>query len=101
MRLVGVFSLASGALEHYATGTLHQHESVLFRSLWEKLEPKEIILADRGFCSYAAIARLAQRGLDSVMRLHQARKDTFRTGRRLGPDDRLLTWKKPAQRTDP
>ena len=34
------------------------------------------------------------------MRLHQARKVTFREGRRLGADDRLITWTKPAQRTD-
>ena len=33
------------------------------------------------------------------MRLHQMRKADFRTGRRLGPDDRLLTWRKP-QRTE-
>lgn len=34
------------------------------------------------------------------MRLHQARKVNFREGQRLGDDDRLVTWKKPAQRTD-
>ncbi len=38
------------------------------------------------------------RGIDCVMRLHQARKNTFREGRRLGKDDRLITWKKPSQR---
>ena len=32
------------------------------------------------------------------MRLHQMRKADFRTGHRLGPDDRLVVWKKP-QRT--
>jgi hypothetical protein len=99
MKLVGVFSLASGALEHHATGTLHEHESMLFRSLWEKLEPQDVILADRGFCSYATLARLSQRGIDSVMRLHQMRKDNFRSGKRLGPDDRLVCWSKPAQPT--
>jgi hypothetical protein len=46
------------------------------------------------------MARLAERGIDSVMRLHQARKVSFREGRRLGDDERLLVWKKPAQRTD-
>lgn len=34
------------------------------------------------------------------MRLHQARKVSFREGRRLGQDDRLVTWQKPAQRTE-
>jgi hypothetical protein len=100
MKLVGIFSLASGGLEDYATGTLHQHESILFRSLWERLEKGDLMLGDRGFCSYAALACLSQRGIDSVLRLHQARKVSFREGERLGKDDRLVTWQKPAQRTD-
>ena len=100
MKLVGIFSRASGGLEDYATGTLHQHESILFRSLWERLEKGDLLLGDRGFCSYAAMARLSQRGIDSVLRLHQARKVSFREGRRLGQDDRLITWQKPAQRTE-
>jgi hypothetical protein len=79
---------------------LHQHESVLFRSLWERLSPGEVILGDRGFCSYAALAKLLGRGVDSVMRVHQARKVSFRWGRRLGQDDRLVSWLKPAQRTE-
>lgn len=100
LKMVGLFSLGSGGLESYATGTLHQHESLLFRELWSSLHKGDIILGDRGFCSYAAMARLAERGVDSVMRLHQARKADFREGRRLGPDDRLVTWTKRAQRTD-
>ena len=100
MKLVGIFSLASGGLEDYATGTLHQHESILFRSLWEGLEKGDLMLGDRGFCSYGAMASLFQRGIDSVLRLHQARKVSFREGRRLGKDDRLMTWQKPAQRTE-
>ena len=99
MKLTGIFSLASGGLEDYATGTLHQHESVLFRSLWDNLDTGDVMLGDRGFCSYAALARLSQRGIDSVMRLHQARKVSFREGQRFGKDDRLVTWNQP-QRTE-
>ena len=98
LKLVGIFSLASGGLEDYATGTLHQHESVLFRSLFERLGKGEMVLADRGFCSYAVLAKLSARGVDRVMRLHARRKVSFREGRRLGQDDRLVNWKKPAQR---
>ena len=100
MKLVGIFSLASGGLEDEATGTLHQHESILLRTLWERLEKGDLLLGDRGFCSSGAMAWLFQRGLDSVLRLHQARKVSFREGRRLGKDDRLMLWQKPAQRTD-
>ncbi len=99
MKLVALFSLASGALLHFARGTLHIHESQLFRTLWPHLVKGDILLTDRGFCSYFALSNLLSRGVDSVMRLHQARRVDFRRGQRLGPDDRLLSWKKPAQRT--
>jgi hypothetical protein len=100
MKLVGLFSLSSGALLSARTGNLHTAESVLFRGLWDKLQRGDVLLADRGFCSYSAIALLKQKAVDSVMRLHQMRKADFRTGKRLGPQDRVVTWKKPAQRTD-
>jgi len=46
------------------------------------------------------MAGLQQRGIDTVMRLHQMRRADFRTGKALGPDDRLVLWTKPAQRTE-
>ncbi|MGH8531097.1 MAG: IS4 family transposase [Nevskiales bacterium] len=99
MKVVGVFCLASGALLQIVRGTLRVHDCQLFRQLWRFLARGDILLADRGFCSYAAIASLAARGVDCVMRLHQARPHDARRGRRLGPRDRLLTWTKPIQRT--
>ncbi len=100
MKLVGLFSLSSGALLESASGNLHVHESVLFRGLWDKLKKGDVVLADRGFCSYAALASLQQRGVDSVMRLHQMRRADFRAGRALGPEDRLIVWQKPVKRTE-
>jgi len=47
MKLVGLFSLGSGALLEAATGNLHVHESTLFRTLWSKLQKGDIVLADR------------------------------------------------------
>ena len=99
MKLVGLFSLASGALLKIAQGTLHVHESVLFRQLWKELEAGDVLLSDRGFCSYFALAALRSRLVDGVMRLHQARKIDSRRGRCLGPGDRLVEWIKPGQRT--
>jgi Transposase DDE domain len=99
MKLVGLFSLKSGALLHFANGTLHVHESLLFRALWQYLSNGDVILSDRGFCSFFAIASLLARGVDTVMRLHQARRCDFRRGKRLSQDDILVTWKKPGQRT--
>ena len=97
MKLVGLFSLASGALLEYATGSLRDHETTLFRRLWEKLVRGDILLGDRGFCSYEILASLAARGVDCLLRLHAMRSRDFRRGKRLGHDDRLLLWEKPAK----
>jgi hypothetical protein len=97
-KLVGCFCLASGALLHWAEGTLHVHESQLFRKLFPFFLPSDIILTDRGLCSYAHIAILLRAGIHTVMRLHQARPSDLRKGQRLGPNDRLVTWQKPKQR---
>jgi hypothetical protein len=98
VKLVGCFCLSSGALLHWAEGTLHAHESKLFRKLFAFLSPDDIVLTDRGFCSYVHIAILLRSGIDTVMRLHQARPSDLRKGKRLGPNDRLVTWQKPLQR---
>ena len=69
---------------------------MLARRLWHCLQAGEILLADRGFCSYLDIAQLLSRGIDCLMRLHQGRgKPDFRRGRRLGKNDRLVVWSKP------
>ena len=98
LKLTAIFSLASGALLHLAHASKHVHESVLLRSLWDCLCPADILLADRGFCSFFQIANLLQRGVDAVMRLHQARPTDMRQGKRLRAGERLITWIKPAQR---
>ena len=99
LKLVGLFCLASGALLHTVQGNLRQHESVLARLLWPLLCAGDILLADRGFCSFAGLHAILCQGADAVLRLHQARPADFRCGRRLGRNDRLVTWVKPLQRT--
>jgi len=98
MRVVGLFSLASGALLDFAKSSIHIHESLLFGQLMSTLEKGDIALADRGFCSFHAFWNMSQVGVDALMRLNGVRKVDFRKGVKLGPNDRLLTWKKPAQR---
>jgi hypothetical protein len=95
MKLVGLFSLGSGALVGYAKGNKHQHELPLFRQLWDQLSPGDLLLADRGFASYVVLALLEKLGVACLFRLHQARPADLRQGLRLGPNDRLFTWSKP------
>ena len=97
MKLTGLFSLGSGALLDHATSNEHVHESQLFRQMWPKLSRGDVLLGDRGFCSYTTLATLVGRGIDGVFRLHQARNIDFRQGTRLGHDDRLVRWTKHAK----
>ncbi len=46
-----------------------------------ELQPGDIVLGDRGFCSYAHMAVLLQRGLHGVFRIHQKQIVDFTPGR--------------------
>ena len=98
IRLVGVFSLSTGVLLDYAKGNKHQHEVRLLWKLLEGFKGGDLAVADRGFCSYVWLALFLLRGVDSLFRLHQRRPADLRQGQRLGKNDRLFTWLKPAQK---
>jgi hypothetical protein len=98
LKLVGVFSLATGVLLDYAKGNKHQHELSLLQQLLDQFGPGDVALADRGFNCFVLLALLLLRGVGSVMRLHQARSTDLRQGRRLGRNDRLVVWRKPQQK---
>jgi hypothetical protein len=95
LKLVGVFSLATGALLDYARGNKHQHELNLLHRLLETFKPGDLALADRGFSGYTLLALLFAQDVPALFRLHQARPADLRRGKRLGKDDRLVVWKKP------
>ena len=94
MRIVGIFSLATGTLLDLAKGTLRVHERTLFHQLWHLLEPGDVVLADCGFCSYADYYCLSQRGIDSVMGNHPRRSVGLTVLRKFRKGDRLLAWHK-------
>jgi hypothetical protein len=96
LKLVGVFSLATGALLDYAKGNKHQHELGLLQRLLDTFKAGDLVLADRGFSTYALMALLWLRNVHSLFRLHHARRRDFRQGKGLGKNDRLLVWTKPA-----
>jgi len=98
MRLVGLFSLSSGALLGYAKGNKHLAELPLLFRLRQLFEPGDLLLADRGFASYVLIALLEMLGVACLFRLHQARPHDMRRGIRLGKKDRLWVWSKPKQK---
>jgi hypothetical protein len=92
MRIAALFSLATGALLHYAEASRYVAERTLFRQLWTSFESGDVVLADRRFCGFAELFLLLQRGVDSVMRLHQRRSFGVRLVKQLGPGDLLVEW---------
>lgn len=100
VRMVAIIGLATGVVLDLATGPYsgkETGETALLRELWDRLEPGEIVLGDRVYASFFGIAGLAERGLDGLFRMHQRRKYDFRRGRRLGVEDHVVAWAKPAR----
>jgi hypothetical protein len=97
-RLVVLFSLAVGTVLDAALGRYQGKqtgETALFHTLQDRVVAGDILLADRYFGSFWELALLRQGDADMVCRLHQRRRTDFRSGRRLGREDHVVTWNKP------
>lgn len=100
-RMVVLFSLAVGTVLEAAIGQYRGKQTgevSLLRGLYDSLESDDVLLGDRIYCTYFDIVTLQERRVDVVTRLHQQRRADFRRGRRLGPDDHVVTWTRPRQR---
>ena len=99
-RIAAVFSLACGAVldlgicRYAGKG---QSELGMLRTLWNLFRPGDVMLADRLMCTWTEMMMLKQRGVDSVCRLTSHRTADFRRGKRLGKDDHIVKWLKPAK----
>jgi hypothetical protein len=93
IRMVVLLSLTTAMIHGMAMGPYagkETGETALFRQLFDRLKPGDVVLADRYFCSYFMIALLMALGVDVVTRLHQRRRHAFHPGR-----DHLVTWPRP------
>jgi len=100
MRLVGLIGLSSGAVLDVAMGPYRGKqtgETALLRQLLDRLEAGDILLTDAIFVNYWTIALLRERGVDLLGRWAGRRRVDFRQGQRLGRDDHVVTWHKPAR----
>ena len=93
MRIVALFSLATGAMIGLAHDALAVHERTLMRSLWHLLQWGDVLLADRGFGGFAEFFLLARRGVDCVMRKNGRRKNAG-VIKRIAPNDHIVRWLK-------
>ncbi len=99
-RMVVLFCWVTGAVLDVVIGAYRSSELTLVGQLWGRLKERDIVLADRFYCTYVVVAELLRRGCDGVFRLHGARSRTmdFRKGKCLGHQDRRMTWDRPTIR---
>jgi IS4 transposase len=65
--------------------------------LAEAFEPGDVVPGGRSFGSSDELALWQARGVDAVVRLHQARRADCRAGRRPGPKDHVVVWDRPGR----
>ena len=97
-RILVIFSLSVGTVLEATIGKYkgkQTGENSMLRELYSALAEGDVVLADRYFSGWCDIALLQQRGIDVVLRKHQLRATDFRTGKRLGKDDHLVSWTRP------
>jgi len=98
MRILVVFSLATGTVLDAAMGCFRGKQTgelSLFRTLDHVFEPGDIVLGDRLFADFWDVARLSQRGIDVVMRMHAGRTKVWFGGRGHSTANRRIWWRKP------
>ncbi len=120
-KLLAVVDLSTGMLLRAAAAPSRTHEASQLAAVHEALAPGDVLLGDRGFCSYAHLALLVQRGLHGVFRLHQRQLVDFRPGRghvppghsanpenlprsrwvrAQGREDQVVVWFRPKRRPE-
>ena len=107
--LLALFDAYSGLLIDVLASSWRIHDLNRVGELHPRLRRGDLLVADRGFCSFAHLACLQQQGIHAVMRLHGARHVSFKSRRfrcggvnwplRLGPRDQLTLWRKTGVRS--
>ena len=95
-RICACFSLATGGLLSFEVGNKKSAELPLFRKQWNTFKKDDIFLGDKGFCSYYDLAKLKERGVDSVVTLKRRLPvSEVDAEQKLAQNDLLISWKKP------
>jgi len=92
--LLTLFHAGTGMLQKVLTAPLRTHDMAQAWHMHPELEPGDVLMADRGFCSFAHLAQLHVSGLFGVFRSHQKTIVSFRKGRiHVPPQPRSNWWK--------
>jgi hypothetical protein len=71
----------TGMITKMLAAPLRTHDMAGVAELHPEFRAGDVLVADRGFCSYAHLALLWQRGVQAVLRIHQRTIVDFRPGR--------------------
>jgi hypothetical protein len=98
LHLLVVWSARGGGVLDHARGPTSHGELRLLHRLLPTLAPQDIVIYDRAAGNYVGGALLRQHQVDLISRVNKRHID-FRQGVRLGPHDRLVSWKKSHERS--
>ncbi len=109
----------TGLIRDIIASPLRTHEMSQVAAVHPKLRPGDVVVGDRGFCSFAHLALLLQASLHAILRIHQRTIVDFTPGRPhagrkaaasekglprskwlrcISKTDQVVQWVKPRQR---
>jgi hypothetical protein len=124
IKLLGVLDLVTGMILQLSMMSMCVHEMSQLPGLHAILKAGDVLLADRGFCSFWHLAMLVESSVNAVFRAHQKQIIDFTPNRphrrhkgkkykrdkkgmptsryveRLGHEDHLVEWMRPARKPD-
>jgi hypothetical protein len=117
-KILALFHAGTGMFLDVLAAPLRTGEMSQIEAIHPMLRRDDVLVGDRGFCSFVHLALSAARGVHGVFRIHQKQLVDFTPGRpharrkrkgaaglprsrwikRLGPFDQVVEWFKPAAR---
>ena len=111
--MLALFDAEAGFLREVIIRPLRTQDFAIAAELHPKLAPGDLLVGDRGFCSYVQLALILKANLHALFRVHQKKivdihphrpsmaeagpgHPSSRWLRRLGSRDQLVEWRKPA-----
>lgn len=117
-KLMALFNLSSGMVVKLLSKPLRSHDLSHVAELHEYLQPEDILVGDRAYCSFQHFSRLMARGVHLVIRKHHMIISDFTPGRQhqlpeepehtgivrsrwiraVGKKDQIIEWFRPRSR---
>ena len=79
--LLTLFDFGTGLLLRVSAAPMRTHDISQVERVHGEMRPGDVLLADRGFSSYAHVALLLEAGIHAVFRMHQRMIVNFHKGR--------------------